>query len=289
MLHASKEKNFVAVTSVFAAVFLTSFKLGIGLWTNSLGLLSEALHSALDLVAAVITMFAVRYADRPADEDHNFGHGKIENISALVETFLLMITCVWILYEAGERIIGAKVIVEVNVWSYIVVITSIIIDFSRSRALMKVAKKYDSQALEADALHFQTDIWSSMVVFIGLIGAHLGMHYADPVAAMFVAIIVSAITYKLGRKTFDDLIDKAPDGLHEQINMIVSKMSDVTAFHDVKIRVSGAIKFVELNIHVERTLSIEQAHAISEKVEEAISSAVKNAKVTVHIEPETNE
>ena len=154
-----KEKLNVAFFSVLAAVFLTGFKLVIGLLTGSLGILSEALHSGLDMVAAVITYFSVRVSDKPADKQHNFGHGKIENFSALVETFLLLITCVWIIYEAMIRLITGKTHIEVSIWSFIVVICSIIIDISRSRALSRVAKKYNSQALEADALHFSTDIW----------------------------------------------------------------------------------------------------------------------------------
>ena len=155
-----KEKMRVAGLSVFAAIFLTGSKLAIGLLTGSLGILSEALHSALDLVAAVITYFSVRISDKPADRQHQFGHGKIENFSALLETLLLVITCVWIIYEAVNRLITGNVHLEVTAWSYIVVVSSIIIDVTRSRALYKVARKYNSQALEADALHFATDIWS---------------------------------------------------------------------------------------------------------------------------------
>src|SRR3989339_236206 len=178
---ATKEKKSIALTSVIAAIFLTGFKLVIGLLTGSLGILSEALHSALDLVAAIITFFAVRFADVPPDEGHNYGHGKIENYSALVETLLLVITCAWIIYEAIRRLITHEVHIEVTVWSFAVIVTSIIIDFSRSRALYKVAKKHDSQALEADALHFSTDIWSSTVVLIGLIGVTFNFQYADSV------------------------------------------------------------------------------------------------------------
>src|ERR1017187_6627958 len=154
------KKNRIALTSVLAAVFLTSIKLVIGLLTGSLGILSEALHSGLDLIAAIITLFAVRIADLPADNEHNYGHGKVENLSAMIETFLLFVTCFWIIYESINRLI-TKHPIEINIFSYIVIIISIIVDFSRSRALYKVAKKYNSAALEADALHFSTDIWSS--------------------------------------------------------------------------------------------------------------------------------
>ena len=149
-----KEKKRVALFSVFAAIFITGFKLIIGILTGSLGILSEALHSGLDLVAAIITYFSVQISDKPADKEHNYGHGKVENFSALIETLLLLITCVWIIYEAIQRLTSGNTHIEINAWSYIVVISSIIIDATRSRALYKVAKKHNSQALEADALHF---------------------------------------------------------------------------------------------------------------------------------------
>jgi len=163
------EKTKVAGLSVFAAIFLTGFKLAVGLVTGSLGILSEALHSGLDLIAAVITYFSVRVSDTPADKRHNYGHGKIENFSAFIETILLLITCSWIVYEASNRLISGNTDIEVSIWSYIVISASIVIDITRSRALYRVAKKYNSQALEADALHFSTDIWSSSVVLVGLV------------------------------------------------------------------------------------------------------------------------
>lgn len=283
---ASKEKKAIALTSVIAAVFLTSFKLVIGFLTGSLGILSEALHSGLDLVAAIITMLAVRFSDVPPDEGHNYGHGKIENYSALMETILLVITCVWIIYEASHRLITGKVHIEVTVWSFIVIVTSIVVDVSRSRALYKVAKKHDSQALEADALHFSTDIWSSAVVLFGLIGASLNFYYADSIAALIVAIIVLSVSYRLGKKSFDALVDKAPTGLTEKINRILKEIPDVKVFHDIKVRESGPYKFVDLNIHVDKNITIERAHEISHRVEEAINKSIKNVKVMVHAEPD---
>jgi cation diffusion facilitator family transporter len=285
---ATKEKKSIALTSILAAIFLTSFKLVIGILTGSLGILSEALHSALDLVAAVITFFAVKFSDVPADEGHNYGHGKIENYSALIETFLLVITCIWIIYEAIRRLVTHEVEIYVTVWSFIVIITSIVIDISRSRALYRVARKHDSQALEADALHFSTDIWSSSVVLLGLIGAAFNFHYADPIAALIVAMIVLTVSYRLGRKSFDALLDKAPVGLHERIEAIVNEIPDVIKFHDIKVRESGPNKFVDLNIHVDKNMTIDQAHEIAHKVEEAINSKIKNVKVMVHTEPESH-
>jgi cation diffusion facilitator family transporter len=284
---ASIEKNKIALTSVIAAVFLTSFKLFIGILTGSLGILSEALHSGLDLLAALITLFAVRFADKPADSDHNYGHGKIENYSALVETLLLLITCIWIIYEGIKRLITGHVEIEVTVWSFIVIITSIIIDFTRSRALYRVAKKHNSQALEADALHFSTDIWSSCVVLFGLVGVLFNFYIADPIAALVVAIIVLFVSYRLGKRSFDILIDKAPEGLKERIATIISEVPEVIKFHDVRVREGGPNKFVELNIHVDKQLSIDQAHQISHKVEDLILQKIENIRVTVHIEPES--
>ena len=162
-----KEKKTVAISSIVAAVFLTGFKFIVGVITGSLGLLSEALHSCLDLVAAVVTFFSVRFSDKPADKQHNFGHGKMENMSALIQTVLLLVTCGWIIYEAIHRLLTKEVEIEVTIWSYLVVIISIIVDISRSRVLYRVAKKHNSQALEADALHFSSDIGSSSAVFIG--------------------------------------------------------------------------------------------------------------------------
>ena len=280
------EKKRIAITSVFAAVFLTVFKFLVGFITGSLGILSEALHSGLDMIAALVTFFAVKFADQPADEGHNFGHGKIENYSALVETLLLFITCIWIIYEAVRRLIYHDVEIEVTVWSFVVVITSIIVDISRSKALYKVAKKHDSQALEADALHFSTDIWSSTVVLIGLIGASFNFYYADPLAAIFVAVIVLTVSYRLGKKSFDALIDKAPEGLSESIKQIIGEIPEVKVFHDIKVRESGPMKFVELNIHVDKNITIEKAHEISHQVEKAITSRIKNVEVMVHAEPD---
>ncbi len=164
---AEQEKQRVALSSVVAAVFLTGIKMVVGLLTNSLGILSEAAHSGLDLIAAGVTYFAVRVSDLPPDSEHTYGHGKVENLSALIETLLLLATCIWIVYEAVTRLFE-PVQVEATLWSFVVMGLSIVIDISRSRALMKVAKKYDSQALEADALHFSTDVWSSSVVILGL-------------------------------------------------------------------------------------------------------------------------
>lgn len=282
---AEKEKRSVALFSVIAAFFITGFKVVIGLLTGSLGILSEALHSGLDLVAAVITLFAVRISDKPADHDHHYGHGKVENLSALIETILLLITCVWIIYEAVSRLTSGNLHIEVNTWSYVVIISSILIDISRSRALKKAAVKHNSQALEADALHFSTDIWSSGVVLLGLVCANFGFFYADSIAALFVAVIVITVSYRLGRRSIDVLLDRTPPDILERINESLKEIPGVLHYHDVRIRTSGADTFVDLNIHVDPKMSIEQAHEISHFVQEAIQGRVQRCTVHVHEEP----
>ncbi len=286
VLEARKEKRRIALTSVIAAVFLASMKFIVGIITGSLGILSEALHSSLDLVAAVITLLAVKFSDKPPDETHQYGHGKFENYSALVETGLLAITCFWIMYEAVKRLVTGHVEIEVTFWSFAVIIISIIIDATRSRALYKVAKKHNSQALEADALHFSTDIWSSTVVLIGLIGASLNYFYADTFAALIVAVIVLTVTFRLGKRSFDALVDRAPTGLAEEINKIVKSIPEVKFYHDIKVRESGPYKFVEINIHVNKDMTIDEAHKISHVVEKEIKDRIKNIEVMVHAEPE---
>lgn len=282
----STEKKRVALISVFAAVFLSGFKLIIGLLTGSLGILSEALHSILDMFAAVITYFSVRISDKPPDSDHHFGHGKIENLSAFIETILLLITCIWIIYEAIRRLVSGETHIEVNVWSYIVVISSIVINIWRTRVLSVTAKKYNSQALEADALHFSADTWSSAVVLLGLICANLGYYFADPVAALFVAVIILFATYRLGKKSIEVLLDTAPRITYNKVESAIKNIKEITNYHDLKIRTSGADTFVEVNIHVDPHLSIQKAHEISHKVEEEILKIVDRCEIHVHPEPE---
>lgn len=283
---AVMKKQHVALVSVLAAVFLTASKMIIGLLTGSLGILSEALHSFLDLVATVITYLSVRISDKPADDDHHFGHGKIENLSALVETILLLITSAWIIYEAVHRLKSGNVKIEVTVWSYLVVLVSIAVDFTRSRALMKAAKLHNSQALEADAVHFSTDIWSSSVVLLGLVCSGFGFYYADPVAALFVAVIVIYVCFSLGRKAVDVLIDRAPADYVKLVENIAENVPGLTSIHDIKVRMSGADIFVEVCVHLNPASTLEEAHRIAHEFEAKIHDRISRCRVHIHQEPE---
>jgi cation diffusion facilitator family transporter len=288
---ATREKRRVALTSLLAAVLLTGMKLVVGLLTGSLGVLSEAAHSGLDLVAAALTFFAVRVSSRPADQDHPYGHGKVENVSALFETLLLLVTCVWILYEAVMRLFFKEVKVDVTVWAFVVIGVSILIDFSRSRALYRVAEKYSSQALEADALHFSTDIWSSSVVLVGLglvvLSERMRLPWlvkADACAAMAVAGIVVFVSVQLGRRTVAALMDTAPAGIAAALNDSV-RVPGVVEVKQVRVRKSGAEAFVDLTVTVSRDTSFERAHDIATQAEEAARQVVPGADVVVHVDP----
>jgi cation diffusion facilitator family transporter len=282
----NNEKIKVASSSVLAAFFITTFKLIVGLFTGSLGIISEALHSGLDMLAAGITYLSVKFSDKPADDDHNYGHGKIENLSALLESILLLITCIWIIYEAINRLIFDDTQIDVSIWSYLVVITSIVIDFSRSSALMRVAKKFNSQALEADALHFTTDIWSSLVVLLGLvIYQFLGWHAADAVASMIVACIVLYVAYKMGRKAIDILLDISPKDTLSTVKKILSEFPEISEYHDLKARTAGADTFIKFNLHLNPTMSLTEAHNLCDRIESRINKQISRSEVYIHPEP----
>ncbi len=291
---AEQEKTAAALSSVLAAIGLTTFKIIVGVSTGSLGILAEAAHSGLDLVAALVTFLAVRISGKPADPEHLYGHGKIENLSALFETLLLLGTCVWIVYEAVQRLFFKQIEVEASIWAFIVMAVSIIVDISRSRMLAATARKYNSQALEADALHFSTDIWSSSVVILGLIGVFIAgripglsfLHKADAVAALGVAVIVIYISVQLGQRTIQALLDSAPNGMAEKITNAVEALPGVIDCHNVRIRYSGPHTFVDVHVTMNGSLTLYNAHAMTDQIEQIVRQLSSGADVTVHPEPE---
>src|SRR5580700_3910036 len=272
---ASHEKRLAALASVGSAILLVSLKIFIAVRTGSLGILSETLHSILDLVAAVITYLSVRVADKPADADHLYGHGKVESFSAFVETALLLVTAVYIIWEAFQRLLFHTAHMRPSLQAILILAVCMGIDFVRSRALKRVAAKYPSEALEADALHFSTDVWSTFVVILGITGAWLGARYGiawldmlDAVAALGVAGVIIWIGSRLG----------------ERIETAVDKTEGVLQSERVRVRRSGQRYFVDVTISVPRTASLEQAHAASNAVETRIAQIVP-ADVVVHVEP----
>jgi cation diffusion facilitator family transporter len=288
---ANREKHSVALSSVVAAVFITILKIIVGLLTGSLGILAEAAHSGLDLVAAVVTFFAVRISGQPADREHTYGHGKVENLSALFETLLLLVTCVWIIYEAIQRLFFKHVEVEASLWAFVVMIVSIIIDVSRSKALYRAAKKHNSQALEADALHFSTDVWSSAVVIGGLALVRLAdwlnlpwLAQADAIAALSVSGIVIYVSIQLGKRTISFLLDAVSPDLLEKVRQ-VAHLPGVAEVKRVRIRHSGAETFADITVTVKRDAALETAHHLTEKIEAAVQQLIPGADVVVHVEP----
>ncbi len=289
---AAREKFRVAGSSLLAATLLVVLKLAVGLWTGSLGILAEAAHSGLDLLAAGITLWAVRMSARPADRKQTYGYGKFENLSALFEMLLLLLTCAWIVYEAGHRLLFSHKHVEINLWAFLVVLLSIAVDYWRSRALWRDSQKYHSRALEADALHFSTDIWSSGVVLLGLAGVAAARHWsldwlrqADTLAALGVAAIVVAVSLQLGKKSVDDLLDRIPDDLRDQVIQAASRVPGVERVTQVRLRRAGSEVFADVTLAVGRAVTFEQAHQIADRAAEAVRSVVAEADVVVHPEP----
>src|SRR3954453_10496372 len=282
------EKRSAAGNSVFAALLITGMKIAVGVTTGSLGILSEAAHSGLDLVAAILTFFSVRVSDKPADAEHQYGHGKVENFSAFVETGLLLLTCVWIIYAAVTRLFFRKVEIEPSIAAFAVMLFSMAVDWWRSRALGRIAVKYDSQALEADALHFSTDIWSAGVVVLGLLLVLVGRTYrirwladSDPIAALFVAGVVISVSWRLARRTIDALLDAAPPGVRSNIQDAVSRVEGVLDVDRVRIRRAGNRYFADLAVGVARTVTFQRSEQLATAVTESVQRILPNADVTV--------
>ena len=282
------EKRAVAGNSVLAALLITGGKIVVGVTTGSLGILSEAAHSALDLIAALLTYLSVGVSDKPADADHQYGHGKVENFSAFVETGLLLLTCIWVIYEAIVRLFFRRVDVEPSAWAFAVMLVSMVVDYWRSRALGRIATKYDSQALEADALHFSTDIWSAGVVVLGLALILAGRVYnldwlrlADPIAALFVAGVIVSVSWRLARRTIDALLDAAPAGVRGQITDAVSHVDGVLEIGRVRIRRSGNRYFADLAVGLARTVTFQRSEQLVEAVTIAVREILPDADVTV--------
>ncbi|HWR00828.1 MAG TPA: cation diffusion facilitator family transporter [Chlorobaculum sp.] len=282
--HQQKKQN-VALSSVSASLLLTVMKIVVGLMTGSIGILSEAAHSAMDFGAAALTWFAVRISDKPADSKHHYGHTKIESVSALIETGLLFITCFWIVYESAERLIEGKSEIKVTWYAIAVIVISIVVDISRSRALKKIARETRSQALEADALHFSSDILSSAVVLVGLGFVAIGIHWADAAAGMIVAVLVARAAWGLGRKTIDVLVDAAPEGLSEQIEQIASGVPGVVAIEKMRVKPAGPFVFVDLTVTVSRTLPHEKVGSICSEVERSLKEKLPDSDITVNARP----
>ncbi len=301
--HAAKRT--AALASVIAAFGITLLKLVTGILTGSLGMLSEAAHSAIDLIAAAITLFSVQVSDRPADDEHNYGHGKIESLSALIETVLMLASCLWIVIEAVRRIVFHHHLgLHVTVWPFLVLILSMVVDFTRSRNLHRVAKQHRSDALEADAVHFGTDIWSSFAVLLGLAATAAGerwhqplLELADPIAALIVSAIILHVSWRLATQTVDALLDATPStypghtGNADRNEVRAELIRDLRAIDGVltvdrvRTRRSGASFFADLTLGLPRNLTFQRSEQITLAATAAVQRILPGADVVVHSVP----
>ncbi len=299
-MDADTKKSIAALSSVIWSALLTAMKFVVGVLTGSLGLLSEALHSALDLLAAGGTLYAVKVAALPADKEHPYGHGKVENLMALGETLLLLLTALWVIYEAGERLLSddpAALHVETSIWAFVVVIISLVVDVNRSAMLRRVAKETRSAALEADAAHFASDIWSSAAVLLGITGAAFAdmaadvhwLHWlllrADVLASLVVAVLILNICRNLGLKTINNLMDKADTEVESAIRSAMSKRMPAYPVANLRVREAGAKVYVDMVVCVPRAMHMDTAHEIADAIEQLVAEVQSGAETMVHMHP----
>lgn len=297
MIHAWEEKRSAAFLSVAAACVITALKLIVGILTGSLGMLSDAAHSGVDLIGAGLTFLSVRVSDKPADENHPYGHGKVENLSAFVETFLMLASSVWIMIEAIIRIFVHPVPVRLSVWPFLVLLTSIFVDFGRSRKLKSVADRYHSDALAANALHFSSDIWSSVAVLIGLAASWLGssamgrsmglkwMRFADSVAAIVVALLILHFAWRLAWRTIGALTDAIPEDISRRVLRELRSVDGVLSVDQARMRRSGGRYFADFALSLSRQLTFQRTEELVREATDAVRRILPEADVVIHTVP----
>ncbi len=279
-------KRRAALASILASAALALAKLAAGFLSGSLALISEGGHSALDTGATILTYFAVREGDKPADEEHPFGHAKFEAVAALAETGLLAVLAFFVAFEAVRRILGeAQAAVDARPVAFAVVIIAICVDALRWRGLARIASDSHSDALAADALHFSSDLVSSLLVLIGLAATRAGIPKADAAAAIGVALFIAVAGYRLGRRTIDTLVDTAPQGLARRLSALIERTPGVAGIDYVRLRRSGAQTIGEVGVFVSRTLPLERVAAIKTDIQQRIALAEPKAALTVTANP----
>jgi cation diffusion facilitator family transporter len=305
--HAAKRT--AAVFSILAAALVTALKLATGLITGSLGMLSESAHSGIDLIASAITLFSVQVSDRPADADHNYGHGKVESLSAFVETVIMLASCVWLVTTAIQRIVFHRhLALKPALWPFAILLISIAVDFVRSRSLARVAREHRSDALAADSIHFATDMWASLAVMIGLAATYTGEHfaqpwleYADPIAAIAVSAVILRVSWQLARQTIDALLDATPttdptsnrpqsaseakDQLRQNLIHDLTAIPGVLTVDRLRTRRSGSNYFADVTLSMPRNLTFQRAEQITFAATEAVQRHLPGADVVVHSVP----
>jgi cation diffusion facilitator family transporter len=279
------EKQRVAIISMASSALLASIKLVAAVFSGSLGVLSEAIHGLIDFGATVVTVFAIRWSNQPADDDHQFGHAKIESVAALLETVLLFGTALYIAYEAIMRLISPQEPLTIAWWAFAIMLVSIAVDFNRSRALRKTAEATSSEALKADATHFESDMWSSLAVLIGLGGVWIGLQWADSLAALLVSAYICKIAWDLTSTTLNTLLDAAPAGVSAQINEIADQQNGILSVNSLRVRPAGATLFVNLDVNVPRLLNLVSIADLKKGLVTAIQAKLPHADISITTNP----
>ena len=282
-----KTRPSAAGLSVFSNTLLILLKVVAGLLSGSISIIAEAIHSGIDLVAALIAFFSLRIAGRPADREHPFGHGKVENISGTIEAGLIFVAAAFIVYEATKRIM-AEVAVEYLSIGIAVMAASVVVNILVSRHLLRIARETDSIALEADARHLTTDVYTSLGVLGGLVVVRItGLNILDPIIALGVALFILKTAYDVTRRAFPPLVDvKLPEEEEMLISScIMEHYGEILGFHELRTRKSGRERQIDLHLVVVRSANVEQAHNMCDHLESDIKSKLHYATVTIHIEP----
>jgi len=275
----------VARLSIISNSLLIIMKLAAGILSGSVSIISEAIHSSMDLIASVIAFFSVKVSDNPPDSRHPYGHGKIENISGVIEAILIFIAAIWIIVEAVKKLLGEKIELDSIALGSLVMIISAIVNIFVSRRLYKVAHETNSVALEADALHLKTDVFTSLGVAVGLgLIMITGINWLDPVVAILVASFIIRESYFLLSKAFTPLLDTAW-GDDEIVELEKTLTGLNVSYHDLRTRLAGNYRFVDLHIHIPEDVSVGSAHKYCDKIENELTVIYKNLTVTIHVEP----
>ncbi len=283
--HAHTVKTRVAAISIFASAGMAAAKFVVGILIGSLALVSEALHSSVDVIATIITWMVVRVSDLPADEEHHYGHGKFESVSALGVIAILYVLAGGILVEAWSRLREGTPPPTISAIPFVVLLIDIAVNFWRARALHRTARETRSQALAADALHFASDVMGSIAVIIGLALAGLGFWWGDAAAAVAVAIMIALLGLRMARATVETLLDRAPEGAAEKARSAIEQVPGVVDVGRLRARMVGSTYFIDAIVKVPRTYPIDRVDEIKHKVQTAVSAALGDADVTFTSEP----
>lgn len=280
------KKVSVARLSILSNSCLIILKLAAGIFSGSVSIISEAIHSLMDLIASIVAFISVRISDTPADEKHPYGHGKFENISGVIEALLIFIAAFWIIYEAVKKIIAPQEVEQLEI-GFAVMIVAAVVNIIVSRKLYAVSKETGSVALEADALHLKTDVYTSVGVAAGLALMYVtGFHLIDPIIAIFVALLILKESFELFSRAYAPLLDRAlPASEVEQITTIIREhcKSNMT-FHNLRSRKAGNYNYIDFHLNLDPNLTVGEAHAICDQIEEDIKSRFDHTEVTIHVE-----